>query len=68
MASQIHTKFTTDQVKELLTKYLKNEVERKYMQQMLGIGKSRFFELLQAYRANPEGFSVDYRELSTHPP
>ena len=47
MASQIHTKFTTDQVKELLVKYLKKEVERKYMQQMLGIGKSRFFEIIQ---------------------
>ena len=40
MASQIHTKFTNDQVKELLEKYLKKEVERKYIEQILGIGKS----------------------------
>lgn len=64
MASQIHTKFTTDQVKELLTKYLNKEVERKYIQQILGIGKSRFFELIQAYRQNPETFSVDYKRSS----
>ena len=61
MATQIHTKFTTDQVKELLAKYLKKEVERKYMQQILGVGKSRFFELLQSYRENPKEFSVDYK-------
>jgi hypothetical protein len=64
MASQIHTKFTTEQVKELLAKYLKNEVERKYIQEILSIGKSRFFEIIQAYRNNPEIFSVDYKRSS----
>jgi hypothetical protein len=28
---------------------------------MLSIGKSRFFQLLQAYRKNPEEFSIDYK-------
>jgi hypothetical protein len=27
---------------------------------MLGIGKSRFFMLLQKYREDPEGFSIAY--------
>jgi len=64
MRSQIHTKFTSDQVKELLQKYLNKEIERKYLQQILGIGKSRFFELILAYRTNPEAFSVDYKRSS----
>jgi hypothetical protein len=64
MATQIHTKFTNDQVKELLNKYLKREVERKYLQEILGIKKSRFFELIQAYRNDPETFSVDYKRSS----
>ena len=64
MASQIHTKFTTDQVKELLGKYLNKEVERKYIQEILSIGKSRFFEIIQSYRSNPYGFSVDYKRSS----
>jgi len=64
MASQIHTKFTTEQVKELLAKYLKKEVERKYIQEILSIGKSRFFEIIQAYRKTPETFSVDYKRAS----
>jgi hypothetical protein len=61
MATQVHTKFTNDQVKELLCKYLNHAVERKYLQEILGIKKSRFFELIQAYRNNPEGFSVEYK-------
>jgi len=61
MATQIHTKFTNDQVKELLCKYLNHAVERKYLQEILGIKKSRFFELIQAYRNNPEAFSVEYK-------
>jgi hypothetical protein len=62
MGSQIHTKFTTDQVKELMKKYLNKEVERKYLylQEILGIGKSsRFFALIQSYRDHSEAFSVE---------
>jgi hypothetical protein len=61
MSAQIHTKFTNDQVKELLNKYLNKEVERKYIQEILGIGKSRFFEIIQAYRKDPKTFSVEYK-------
>jgi hypothetical protein len=64
MASQIHKTFTTQQVKELLTKYLNKEIERKSIQEVLGIGKSRFFELIQAYRNNPDTFSVEYKRSS----
>ena len=65
MATQIHTKFNTAQVKELLGKYLNKEIERKYIQQILGIGKSRFFEIIQTYRSDPESFSVDYKRSSS---
>jgi hypothetical protein len=29
--SQVHKRFTSDQVKELLDRYLKNEIQRKYI-------------------------------------
>ena len=58
--AQIHKRFTNEQVKELLRKYLNKEIERKYIQEILGIGKSRFFALIQAYRTDPENFSVEY--------
>ena len=58
--SQLHKRFTSDQVKELLTRYSKNEIERKYIQEILGIGKARFFALVKHYRTNPDGFSIQY--------
>jgi hypothetical protein len=64
MVGQIHTKFTTEQVKELLQKYIDGSVERKYIQEVLGIGKSRFFKISQAYRKDKDSFSVEYKRSS----
>ena len=64
MATQIHKKFTSDQVKGLLLKYINGEVERKHLQEILGVKKAMFFRVLKAYRNNPEGFSVDYKRSS----
>ena len=61
--SQIHKKFTDDQVKELLAKYLKNkkDIDREYIQEILGIKRRRFFELIKKYKENPSNFSVRYK-------
>lgn len=64
--SQIHKRFTSDEVKELLERYSKKEIERKYIQQSLGIGKSRFFMLMSEYRKDPQRFTIDY-ERNTPP-
>ena len=57
---QVHKRFTDDQVKELIERYLHKEIERTYVQEILGIHKRRFFQLIAAYRDNPEAFSVQY--------
>jgi len=57
---QLHKEFTDSQVKELIERYLKNEIERKYIQQVLGIGKTRFFALIKEYRKDPNNFSIQY--------
>jgi len=57
---QLHRKFTDSQVKELIERYLRKEIERKYIQEVLGIGKTRFFSLIKAYRQNPDEFSIQY--------
>ena len=57
---QLHKKFADSQVKELMERYLKKEIERKYIQEILGIGKARFFALVKDYRKNPYGFSIQY--------
>jgi hypothetical protein len=58
--SQLHKRFTPDQVKELLERYSKNEIERKYIQEILGIRKRRFFVLLKQYKENPQHFTIQY--------
>jgi hypothetical protein len=60
MAKQLHKKFTDSQVKELIERYLKKEIERKYIQEILGIKKRRLFALVKSYRENPEKFSIQY--------
>ena len=57
---QLHKRFTDQQVKEMLQRYLNREIERSYLQTILGIGKSQFFFWLQQYRAHPDTFSTRY--------
>ena len=59
--AQIHKRFGDGQVKALLEKYINKEVERKYIEEILGIKKRRFFELLKSYKENPDSFTVNYR-------
>jgi hypothetical protein len=62
--SQLHKRFTSDQVKELLERYLRNEIERKYLQEILGIKERRFFALVTQYRENPYHFTIQYHRAS----
>ena len=57
---QLHKKFQDNEVKELLKRYIVKEIKRKHVQQILCIGRSRFFELLDEYRNNPDTFSIQY--------
>ena len=57
---QIHKKFSNDQVKDILRRYIENKIERKYLQQILGIKKRRFFQLVKEFKKDPEGFSICY--------
>jgi hypothetical protein len=58
--SHLHKRFTSDQVKELLDRYSKGEIERKYLQEILGIGKSRFFMIWKQYKENPHQLAIQY--------
>jgi hypothetical protein len=57
---QLHRKFTDEQVKELIEKYLRKEVGRRYLQEIFCINKTRFFALVKAYRDNPSAFTIRY--------
>jgi hypothetical protein len=61
---QLHKRFTSDEVKELLERYLKKEVERSYIQEILAIKKRRFFALVNQYREDPIHFSIRYQRAT----
>lgn len=56
----IHKRFTTDQVKFLVSAYLKRRMTREEVEKELGIGKTRFFALLKKYKHDPDHFSFSY--------
>ncbi|MCD6406302.1 hypothetical protein J7L81_00310 [Candidatus Aerophobetes bacterium] len=60
MAKQLHKRFSTEEIKMLLRKYLDEKVELTYILEILKIKRSRFFELLKEYRKDPDGFSIEY--------
>lgn len=62
--AHIHKTFSTEQIKDLLNRYLNKYIERAYIQELLGIKKSRFFALLKEYRDNPSTFSINYARTS----
>jgi len=57
---QLHKKFTDCQVKDLMERYLKKKIERKDIQKVLGIKKTRFFALIKRFKDDSENFSVSY--------
>jgi len=61
---QIHRRFSTDHVRNLLRGYLEGLLERPAIEETLGINKSRFFALLRIYRKDPESFTLTYRRAT----
>lgn len=58
---QLHKRFTAEQIKVLLQGYCQGNIARTDLQELLGIGKTRFFALLQEYRHDPDTFSIAYQ-------
>ena len=62
---QLHKKFTCNQVGELICRYITKEIERSYIQEILGIKKTRFFALVKKYKNDAESFSIEYKRKGT---
>ena len=58
--AQLHKRFTDEQVKDMLTRYLKREIEGPYIRAVLSLSKTHFFRLLSRYQAHPATFSIQY--------
>lgn len=61
---QLHRRFSDEQVKLLLQRYAEGEMARSEIQEILGIGKTRLFALLKAWRRSPEDFSIAYERAT----
>ena len=57
---QLHKRFSVEQVKLLLQRYAEGEMSRGEIEEVLGVGKTRFFALLKGYRYSPQTFSIEY--------
>jgi hypothetical protein len=62
--SQLHKIFSSEDLKGLSNRYVQNEVKRKYIQEVLGIKKSKFFLLLKQYKENPMEFTVPCQRMT----
>ena len=61
---QIHKRFTDEQVRLLMQSYDQGQLSREGLEELLGIGRSRFFVLLKDYRRDPAGFSITYQRAT----
>jgi transposase len=62
--TQVHKRFTVEQVKVLFQGYTQGNLSRADVESMLEIGKTRFFALLKAYRQDPGAFSIAYQRTT----
>jgi transposase len=58
--SQLHKRFTTDQVKAILEKYTNEEIQTKEAIAYLGVSRARFYEIVGTYRKDPKNFILAY--------
>ena len=57
---QLHKQLSVEQVKLLLQRYTEGELSRVKLEEVMGVGKTRFFALLKAYRRDRKTFSIEY--------
>jgi len=62
--TQVHKRFTDDQLKSLFRAYDEVQIDRGQIEEVLGIGKTRFFALWKLFRKDPSCFSVSYHRGS----
>ena len=61
---QLHRRFTADQVRVLLQGYCQGTMSRVEVEEMLNIGKTRFFALLKEYQPSPATFAIAYERAT----
>ena len=60
MTQQLHKRFTTEQVVDIINKYQNKEIKGVETATYLGIGRTRFYQLVTEYEEEGSNFSIDY--------
>jgi hypothetical protein len=58
--THVHRRFAGEQVKILYQGYCQGNLSRSDVEEMLGMGKTRFLALLKSYRQDAQAFLIDY--------
>lgn len=66
MEKQIHKRFSSDEVKEILERYIQKEINLEQAYSLLKIGRRRFFDLLRKYREKPDEFRIEYQRKTVN--
>lgn len=60
MSKQLHKRLSEEQVKVILGKYVEKEIKAKEAIAYLEISRARFYQLVESYHKDPDGFSIEY--------
>lgn len=64
MPTQLHKRFSDEEMRQILTQYEEGRLDIGAALLLLKVGKSRFFELCTAFRANRDTFTIHYERKS----
>lgn len=64
MSPQLHKRRTTAQVADIVRKYQHREIKATEAAHYLGVGRTRFYQLVQAYEDSGSAFSVAYHRTT----
>ncbi len=60
---QLHKRFNTEQVKMLFERYNTGDMSRTEIQEILGLGNTRFFALLKSFKNDTNGFEINHQRI-----
>lgn len=64
--SQLHKRFTSDQVRIILNLYVQGKMELKEVLIQLGVKERRFYKILAQYKKDKTNFSIGYPRISSN--
>jgi len=60
MTEQVHKRLIDEQVKMILDRFMKKELQSEQAMGLLGLKRSQFFEWVKKYRESKETFTIQY--------